>query len=425
MRKILCIITIGILLAIAGCNKVEEDKKSNLSVQNVTEEETFSVKEIKKDIYELRLAYDTMHLSKRDKKIREDFFRRYDEIVSSINRPMTKHEIRFMLMKYVATLDDGHSWVEIENEWYLPMNLRLIGEGLAVLNDNDDGLNKGDIVLEINGVDIDEILDKLKKIISGETIHGKKYKMSYYVTAKNVLKYLEVVNDENDSALIKVKTPKNEIKSCTVKFVKINNSKGEKTKEYFHKGFKEFDSAVFVYKRCRDNDEHKEAIKSFFEYVYDNNISNIFIDLRDNPGGHTSIAEEFFKYIDIDKFYYLYNTKKTIEHYNDKLYDGEIYVVTSNGTYSAAPLIAYMLKINKEAKIIGEPTGGGNVVYGRPRYVTLPITQINYSVSTFITHFSNRDVKYTLEPDIYMPLTVSDIVQGVDPLEEWIKGMKK
>ncbi len=111
-----------------------------------------------------------------------------------------------------------------------------------------------------------------------------------------------------------------------------------------------------------------ETVAAAMNFV--NNTDALIFDLRQNGGGDPGMVALICSYLFGEKLVHLntfYNRKKdsTEEFWTKasvagKRYgDKDIYVLTSNKTFSAAEEFSYNLKNLKRATIVGETTGGG------------------------------------------------------------------
>lgn len=100
------------------------------------------------------------------------------------------------------------------------------------------------------------------------------------------------------------------------------------------------------------------------------NTDALIIDLRENGGGSPSMIQLISSYlfdaepVYLNNFYWRpsdsYTQTWTLPHISGKRRpDADVYVLTSNRTFSAAEEFTYNLKYLKRATIVGETTGGG------------------------------------------------------------------
>lgn len=100
-----------------------------------------------------------------------------------------------------------------------------------------------------------------------------------------------------------------------------------------------------------------------------NNTDALIIDLRQNGGGDPAMVSLLCSYFFGNKkvhlnSLYMRATGQTREFWTNpavpgKKYDKDIYLITSNRTFSGAEEFANNLKVLKRATIVGETTGGG------------------------------------------------------------------
>ena len=126
--------------------------------------------------------------------------------------------------------------------------------------------------------------------------------------------------------------------------------------------------AILFITECTFNNHYVETVKAFFKDVTDAQITNIAVDLRSNGGGVDAVPIEFLRHLDIDSYKswdvdvrygpFLKRHRNSIEK-NKKYetnYSGNLYILTSHNTYSAARDFAMYVADNNLGKIIGEPS---------------------------------------------------------------------
>ena len=126
--------------------------------------------------------------------------------------------------------------------------------------------------------------------------------------------------------------------------------------------------AILTLKHCWISEHYREVLREMFTEIKEKNIENLAIDLRGNGGGDTYVVNELFKYLPVDTYYQGDNFRKirwnfltfdqsgvTKNKRNAELeFDGKLYVLTDEASFSAAMIFAEMIVDNDLGKVIGE-----------------------------------------------------------------------
>ena len=172
--------------------------------------------------------------------------------------------------------------------------------------------------------------------------------------------------------------------------------------------------AILYLDECNNNDEYKRVLNELFNKIKEKNIDNIAVDLRNNGGGDSSVATEFLKYIDVDKYdewaeewrlgpFNIKTKKHTIKNKKkNNTFNGNIYVLTSINTFSSAMDFAMYIKDNNLGTIIGEASSNDPNSYGMITKFKLPNSGIYMQISTKKWYRINETTEEQfIEPDIY------------------------
>ena len=183
--------------------------------------------------------------------------------------------------------------------------------------------------------------------------------------------------------------------------------------------------AVLTLNSCRFNDEYIDCLKTMFTEIKKNGIGNVAVDLRYNGGGNSLVADEFIKYLDVESFkiatyewrfgmFTLTSGDGIIhnERYEDLLFNGDVYILTSSDTFSSAMLFAQYIKDNRLGKIIGEAPGLPASHYGEIATFVLPNSKLQFSVSTkFMWRADKESADSHVSPDI--PCKAADAMRAL------------
>ena len=157
----------------------------------------------------------------------------------------------------------------------------------------------------------------------------------------------------------------------------------------------EHNLAVLTLTECHYNDTYKNALRDMFTEVAENGIANVAVDIRNNGGGNSLVIDEFLHYLDIDTYktdtynwrlgmFNLPMGKGIMENkkYTELTFNGNVYVLTSSGTFSSAMMFAEYIKDNHLGMIIGEAPGNIPSGYGDITIFQLPESGLYMNVST-------------------------------------------
>lgn len=181
---------------------------------------------------------------------------------------------------------------------------------------------------------------------------------------------------------------------------------------------------VVQYNRCRSREMMLAAgdttmamqlpafqpfLDSVFTHLDYHPNARLLIDLRFNGGGGASDGLAWAERLSNSAF----NRK------------GQVFVAINAFTTSAATQVATFFDRDTEAILIGEPTGDRPNHFGEMRTMTLPNSglRLNFS-SKFMRILRDKDPD-TLAPEIPVPLTFQNFMEGRDPVLAYLRGMKK
>ncbi|MBU8912954.1 MAG: hypothetical protein KOO61_02955, partial [Spirochaetales bacterium] len=98
-----------------------------------------------------------------------------------------------------------------------------------------------------------------------------------------------------------------------------------------------------------------------------------------------------------------------------EVFRGNVFVLVSSATCSSAGMMARILRDAGIATLVGEEVGNAPPAYGDIRRFQTCISGIDFTVSTKYFFGTGPAVAMHVIPDIVTRLTVSDILQSIDP----------
>ncbi len=342
----------------------------------------------------------------------------YQNTLKKINVPLQNVKYRLILREYLANIKCGHTQVIPSNKSLKIFNKRIHFSApfkVAFLNNkmivtenesNDSNLVKGTEIKSINGNSAIAIIDSIYLIQNADaglssmkSFYGASLFQTYYMAffGEDSIYSLNTitVNGDTQTFNVKKKVPlKNKVKTPKIKYDLLNQKLAN-----FHICKGDTQTAILKIKGFQLQNATK-LYNLAFEQIADQQIKYLIIDLRGNGGGSIVQASELISYISKDTFsygfargkqgltykspfkqktiYYLsrvlldiFGNRKTYNNnynytfdYNNKSlkkekhFDGAVFCIIDNGSFSAASFVAAYAKHKAKAVLVGQETAG-------------------------------------------------------------------
>ncbi|MBW9155988.1 MULTISPECIES: S41 family peptidase [Clostridium] len=359
-------------------------------------------------------------------KNKEDFFKEIDSLKTDIES-LSNYEIKLEIAKIVASMGDAHTYVPLNINLLLPLELYWFADGIYVIvapQQYKEILYRK--IIKINNIDIEEVINILSSIISYENETYLKSQLPKYFPAIELLYDLGLVNDIDSLELtFEDKNKKErtlEIKSMPLGEWKelynlINNDLMYSTnlplyrrnshKNYWFEYIDASSIVYFKYNACKDMPP-KDVVtfcSELINFIEAHVVEKLIIDLRNNFGGNSSLLNPFIEYIiNCDKI------NKT----------GNLFIIIGRETFSSALLNSFFLKENTSAIFLGEPTGGKPNCYGEVQRFILKNSGLTVCYSTEYYKIIEDDTLLSLLPDVNIEFTIQNYINNEDPCFEYI-----
>lgn len=284
-----------------------------------------------------------------------------------------------IISRILVKLHDAHSFVlgpKCLNNKRLPFDVEYSDNKLFCTS----GEFKGAEITEINGVKILDLYENFKLHYSHEIEEWTNvnfFRCRPFITQSNLaLSGIDTLNPVE----VSFKTDKG-IAKQKFEFTQIEDK--SENPFFSYEIDKKNNVGIFTLNRCRYTEEYKTTVDNFFEEIAKNNIKNVVVDLRRNPGGCSMVADYFLRYLkNLERFRMgrvdtrVGNEIKTFEprtytleeilplKSTKNLFDGKIFILTSNATFSSAVLFTMYFADNNLATIVGEVPGNSPTAFG-------------------------------------------------------------
>lgn len=376
----------------------------------------------------------------------EDFLRAVNHAKATLPDSVNLIQLYQVAAPIVAMIGDGHTNLLFPTNRAFTKDLRRFPVYVDVLTDGsvvcssslDSIIGHGDKILSINNIGVDSILKAMMPLVSGERPH---LKLSRIDTLFPSLFQLLFSSDKYDVTYQSKGT--NNVLTYTFPSITWEEIKkrcpstksGRKYDDYSYSVDNQNNVAIMDFREFADTEKMEHFADSMFTDLTNRKISNLIIDIRNNGGGVSTVGDVLLRYISPEPFIQMDKALVRISPLTIKLmgddgiepmfvfqeadsthyikprsieeghYTGNVYLLTSNKTFSAAGSFAWTFKECGMGKVIGEETGGMNVSYGDIVMYTLPISKLRSSISfkRFWQVRANENYIHGTIPDIEVP----------------------
>lgn len=377
-------------------------------------------------------------------------------LTAEIHDDMPLSEVYFMVNAMLMQMHDAHTATYlplIPNEQMADLPLYWGDEGLVVREDTPL-LKKGDIIVQIGNRTESELLAVLRNLIPAENDNWVKVNAVRLLPREPYLRAMGLIKQDNISVTFtragsegQVELPLQTSLERLKAIVNIPYTYAVENLQYIIDPSHSL--GVYRMDSCSLSPAFLSSIQSFFQDVQKFDLKHIAIDVRNNTGGNSQVIDEILSYTSVKRYKAFGGTRRyspeataqlnydkstgaqtfpnnyqpVYTKPNTKLFSGQLYVISSNLTFSSANWLAVIVQDNHLGTVIGEPTGNKPTSYGYPLNFKLPESSLGFSVShcEWVRPDTSRSIEASLEPDIFAPTTAKDIMNNTDTQVEALK----
>lgn len=376
----------------------------------------------------------------------EDLLRAVNRAKAQLPDSVSKMQLYQAAAPLVAMIGDGHTnlvfpFNSVFNSELLRMPVYvnvLPDRTLKCTSSLDSIIPRGAKILSINNVDADSIIQAMMPYVSGERPHFKLSRINTSFTALHQMlfpaeKYTVRYTLPDSREILTHTFPA--VKWDEIKKRCPSTRKKRKNYNYAYEIYPEKNVAVMDFLSFKDYSRMEHFADSMFRDLKEKKIGNLIIDIRNNGGGASSVGDIILRYISPEPFVQMdkalvrvtpltaklmnnpdirpmltFYDSDTSEYINPRTaeeghYDGNVYLLTSNRTFSSAGSFSWAFKECSMGTVIGEETGGMNVCYGDILMYKLPVSGLSTSISFkrfWQLRADENDIHGTI-PDIAVP----------------------
>lgn len=365
-----------------------------------------------------------------DETVKHEFLRNINDLILRIPE-LDDFAILTGMSHSAAVLNDSHTVISLPAGGRLPMSFTrhfddhsaydhhyvasaYVGLGADIVNSR---------LLAINGICIDEILDRMRPIFSFENEHAFRARFGGTFINRNILRHIGVIGDE-DTVLLTFRRPDGHVFDIESFFVywlhdaPLNTHRldtnlwfaaARSAENYWHTRIPA-ERLMFVrFAACfemPDRPSHEFWSEIVDILIDEGGMRTFIVDFRGNVGGY--ILEGFVGFL------------VWAEENRELL--GDVYIAVDTYTWSHGVTSAVLLRdAVGDAVIIGAPTAGSPNFFAGWRVLRLPNNGTTFTVSTGAVYTMPGYQGQTLTPDIPILRTVHDFINHNDPVIAYIR----
>ena len=375
------------------------------------------------DFYKTKLEQNHIDLYNTISKV--EFEKEIQKIKSTLNK---KSDVRVIidLMRLTRKIGDGHTAFSLRGvETHLfPIEIYKVNGLWRVIKTTENHKNLlGKILTRIDGFPINKIIKEVSETAQYvENEQSEIIRTGEYLMISELLFGLQLINNEFKAEFSFLDDNNRESK---VLLNAINNKKYYENTDFqtynivipevqkpadpkhdylWFSSIKDTKGIFIKFESYPSFEEMEKFGELVLNYVNENKIKQVVIDLRNNGGG------DFF--VGTFLAYYL-NLADSID------WKSGVYVLTDKVTFSAGASNASQFRQILNAKIIGEPTGSNPTGYQDMGQFTLPNSGMIVTYSKRLFRFQDK-ITQGVQPDVLIEYDWESYSKGIDNMMEWI-----
>lgn len=380
--------------------------------------ETLTPAEMKADLDELIKTLASNHPDMYAYTTKEKFNQEVAKVRQSFSQPLLYREFFSRIIR-LNKLFDGHTNINpIVNSRQTMSYLKAGGlffphpvrveNGKLFLSFGQNDSSKIE-VLSINRIPVSEILNQL-----GQVTNYEKQKMNDWNVQSNFGLILHgILNIQGPWFEYESRWHKSGMKANTIEqgitaqnLLAGNTRYYDRNEKFQYRSFEKESIALIEYNTCPMNQESIKDLDAFlvnsFNDIKEKGIRNLFIDVsRNGGGGGDEVNSLLYNKLNHQARNWQSVMYKKVPD-RAKLdtipvpqctnmitdgFDGNVYLIQSGYTYSAAVGVAAWMKFSGRGKVFGEETGGTTAAYVYAPVHQLPNSKILYQVSNTLWKF--------------------------------------
>ncbi len=471
-------VVIPMLLCLCAAGTSTGSKTPSQQSSSPTYTEIVPREKLKKDLDFLFETIAEVHPNMYAYTCKEEFDLLREKLYETVNRPMNRLLFYKLVAPVVTSLKNGHTFIKppivffqdyaLKGGKFFPLEMQI--EETRVILSQYSSPYEMPLGAEVLVIDDQAASEFLRKAARYSPSEGRAYNLAM-LQRKSILPfYLWLEKGSEDSMSLVLKKSdgqgnKYNVKALTheeiVSYQKSRADKVEKETEsksnsqnpwYSYRYLQQPGTGIIEFNLFHDMQRFKEFLRQTFTEIHDNNVSNLIIDIRKNPGGSSSLGDELLKYLtdkpfrqfenvqvkmsrqlrkaqpNLRKSYPLAKIGSTVTMEGDfkqakdrpLQFKGHVFLLIGPKTASSSVSFASAVKHFGIGILIGQETIDTPVNYGDIIYEKLPHSGLTFAVACkrFVCAGGKADGQ-GLRPHYEVRQKLEDTAKSVDTILEF------
>jgi len=354
----------------------------------------------------------------------------FEQMVSDLDAQipdLTDDQIVVGLLKMIAALRDGHSWIGLtQNPYpfhYYPLFFYPFSDGLVLIEAAPAYADAiGSRLVRIGSMDVAQVIETLQPLEPRDNDFSGLITLPMLIAMKDVLLGTGIISDADQPGYVLEQPDGTQItlnpapvsQSVYNDAVPVPHrlpqqdvllSRSRLDEAFWWTYLDDQQTIYFQYNQVINQSAGKtiSTLSQDLETALTAHpLRHLILDLRYNSGGDTHTATPLRNFFSDNAFF------KT---------PGDLIVLIGRNTFSAGVVFSLWLEHDVQPIFMGEPTGGRPLMFENAREITLPNSQLLGQVATHARNdFAANDQRQAVAPQIEIALSSAEYFSAADPV---------
>lgn len=360
------------------------------------------------------------------------------EEVAALDQDSTQPDVLWSFSKIIAAIGCGHTRMPYFNQekkfiapsQRFPLDVRFIEDALVVIDPlaNANNISTGEKITSINGQDPKGLINMIYKHIGTDAHLPYKKRHQFNVYATDYLTYALGFPAEyrvvtaNNPQVVRLQP------LIDFQYKPILSPKARCQDTLCYQVAESINTSVLTLRSFNfygaDLQTFQAHVDTAFVDLVKSKRDNLIIDVRGNQGGSNSASAYVLRHLHHEPFKFFADVSDQRGPANlfamqtpiETGFNGKVYVLMDGDTSSSVPHFLSLVKEHQLADLVGAPAGGNKSTNDGAKQFKSTHLGIQYNIARmrFEVEAPSLSMDEALEPDIYLPYTIEQVISGED-----------